>query len=55
MKSLFSAEAYEEIVARMHSLTEDSERQWGKMKVGQMLYHCQFPLKIALQKKAMPK
>lgn len=50
MKSLFNTEAYEEIVSRLDSLSEDSERQWGKMKVGQMLYHCQFPLKIALRK-----
>mgnify|MGYP003124339067 CR=1 FL=1 len=50
MKSLFNTEAHEEIIARIHQLSESSERQWGKMKVGQMLHHCQFPLKISLKR-----
>lgn len=48
MKSLFNSEAHEEILARINQLSESSERQWGKMEVGQMLHHCQFPLKISL-------
>ena len=53
MKSLFSTEAYEEIVSRLNSLSDNSERQWGKMEIGQMLYHCQFPLKLALRKQSV--
>ncbi len=49
MKSLFDKEAYEEIVARIDSLSPDSQWQWGKMSVGQMAWHCQFPLKIAIK------
>lgn len=48
MKSLFHSEAHEEILSRVNELSESSERQWGKMEVGQMLHHCQYPLKIAL-------
>lgn len=48
MKSLFDAGAHAEILTRMELLTADSEGLWGKMKVGQMLHHCQFPLKIGL-------
>ena len=48
MKSIFNTEAYEEILSRIDQLSESSERQWGKMQVGQMLHHCQYPLKIGL-------
>lgn len=48
MKSIFNIEAYEEILSRVNQLSQSSERQWGKMDVGQMLCHCQFPLKIGL-------
>ncbi|MCR9227233.1 MAG: DUF1569 domain-containing protein [Flavobacteriaceae bacterium] len=50
MKSLFNTEAYEEVITRIHQLSESSERQWGKMEVAQMLHHCQFPLKISLKR-----
>lgn len=50
MKSLFNSEAHEEILSRVNQLSESSERQWGKMEVGQMIHHCQYPLKIALGK-----
>lgn len=50
MKSLFNTEAYEEILDRIENLSDSSERQWGKMKVAQMLHHCQYPLKISLKK-----
>ncbi len=51
MKSLFDPSAYEEIKNRINTLTEDSTPSWGKMNVGQMITHCQFPLKIALSEK----
>ena len=50
MKNLFDAETYAEVISRIESLTEFSTGQWGKMEVGQMLYHCQFPLRIALKR-----
>ena len=49
MKSLFDKEAYEEIMKRIDALSPDSQRLWGKMSVGQMVWHCQFPLKIAIK------
>lgn len=55
MKSLFDNQAYDEILARINQLSKSSERQWGKMEVGQMLHHCQFPLKISLGRYSMGK
>lgn len=49
MKSLLSEDGYTEIKARLEKLTENSERQWGKMSVGQMTWHCQYPLKLAIE------
>lgn len=51
MKSIFDDTAYQEILSRVVSLSENSERQWGKMTVGQMVWHCQIPLKIAIENK----
>ncbi|MGB3344224.1 MAG: DUF1569 domain-containing protein [Aequorivita sp.] len=48
MKSLFNADAFLEIKNRLDALNLDSYRQWGRMTVGQMLYHCQQPLKVSL-------
>ena len=48
MKSLFNTEAHEEILSRIDKLSDSSEGQWGKMKVAQMLHHCQYPIKICL-------
>lgn len=52
MKSLLEKEGYEDIKSRLAQLTEQSERQWGKMTHGQMLRHCQFPLKLGIENKA---
>ncbi len=49
MKSLFDREAYQEIMARIDRLSPETRRLWGKMSVGQMAWHCQFPLKIAIK------
>ena len=51
MKSLFEDSTYKGVLARIDVLNEKSERQWGKMTVGQMAWHCQFPLKIAVDNK----
>ncbi len=50
MKSLFDEEALSEIKQRLNTLNANSERKWGKMNVGQMAYHCQQPLNLALGK-----
>ncbi|TPN81335.1 DUF1569 domain-containing protein [Aquimarina algicola] len=50
MKSLFDPKALEEIETRIQNLSSESTPVWGKMDVAQMFNHCQFPLKIALQK-----
>ncbi len=50
MKSLFDETTQNEIETRIKSLSSGSSPSWGKMDVSQMLFHCQFPLKIALQK-----
>ncbi|MAO09141.1 MAG: hypothetical protein CL596_10555 [Alteromonas sp.] len=50
MKSLFHEETYQEIRNRLNQLEENSQGQWGKMSVGQMLHHCQGPFNIMLGK-----
>ncbi|MGO3184185.1 MAG: DUF1569 domain-containing protein [Aequorivita sp.] len=50
MKSLFNPEAFSETINRINQLSEDSQKQWGKMSVAQMLHHCQGPLNIMLEK-----
>lgn len=49
MKSLFNQESFSEIIDRMNQLSENSQKQWGKMSGGQMLHHCQGPLNIMLE------
>ena len=50
MKSLFDPETYSETRNRVNQLSENSQKQWGKMSVGQMLHHCQGTLNIMLGK-----
>lgn len=40
MKNIFTPEVTQEIVDRIHMLTPQTQRQWGKMSVAQMLAHC---------------
>ena len=47
MKSLFDTTTFNEVIQRLNSLTPQSQRQWGKMDVAQMLAHCQMPLGVA--------
>ena len=51
MKTLFDAVAYQDIVRRVDSLQPDSERQWGKMTVAQMLEHTARALEMAAGKR----
>lgn len=55
MKNLLDRDAYDEIRHRMAALTPESQRQWGKMDVAQMLAHCKEAFKVPLSDKKMPR
>lgn len=55
MKNLFDKETHTEIINRINNLTPDTQRQWGKMKVSQMLAHCKEAFKVPLSDKKMPR
>jgi len=48
MKSIFEADTKNELLKRIDNLNTESNAQWGKMDVGQMLWHCKYPLKTAI-------
>ena len=48
VKNLFDTTVKQEIIARINNLTPQSQRQWGKMDVAQMLAHVQVPMGVAL-------
>ena len=48
MQSLFNKDHCEEFISRINSLNGQTQPQWGKMKVAQMLTHCQMPIRVAL-------
>lgn len=47
VKNLFDPAVKKGIITRINQLTPQSQRQWGKMDVAQMLTHCQMPLGVA--------
>lgn len=47
VKNLFDPTIKKEIISRINKLTSQSERQWGKMDVAQMLAHLQVPIAVA--------
>ena len=51
MKSIFEEAAYNELIERIEKLNENSQRGWGKMSVGQMTWHCQYPLQLTIENK----
>lgn len=53
MNSIFTTEGHQEIINRVSNLNENTQANWGKMNVAQMLKHCQLPLDVATQKKEM--
>jgi hypothetical protein len=55
MKNLFEPTAVNEITERMAHLKPDSERQWGKMNVAQMLAHCSSAIGMAEGKVTPPR
>lgn len=40
MKNIFKKEISEEVIGRINELTPESQPNWGKMSVDQMLAHC---------------
>lgn len=47
MSSVYNKMDNDAFIARIQSLTKDSQPLWGKMSVGQMLSHCQAPIDLA--------
>lgn len=50
MKSIFNPADNAEIIERIEKLRADSNAQWGKMNVSQMLSHCQKPIEVGTGK-----
>ena len=40
MQNVFNAKEAQQYIDRIHRLSPDSQRKWGKMTVDQMLAHC---------------
>ncbi len=53
MPSIFNSEDNQEIIERINKLNPNSERQWGKMSVDQMMSHCIAPIDIAFGNKQL--
>jgi hypothetical protein len=51
MENIFDINTFDNIKSRIGKLSEETQSQWGKMTVGQMMHHCQGPLNIILDKK----
>ncbi|UZO80973.1 DUF1569 domain-containing protein [Aquimarina sp. ERC-38] len=51
METLFDTTTKDTIQNRLANLHSGSQAKWGKMSVGQMLFHCQLPLEIATSDK----
>ncbi len=46
MDSIFKSEDLTSLKQRIDTLNPESQRQWGKMEVAQMMAHCQAPLNV---------
>ncbi|UCD61331.1 MAG: DinB family protein [Flavobacteriaceae bacterium] len=55
MKSIFEEATYKEVIERFNRLSPESVGLWGKMSVGQMLWHCQVFVKAAVKNKKYDK
>jgi len=55
MKNIFDKDTHTEIINRINALTPESQRQWGKMNVSQMLAHCKEAFTVPLSDKKMPR
>ncbi|TDU34260.1 uncharacterized protein DUF1569 [Gelidibacter sediminis] len=50
MQTLFDQKVHQDVLKRVHMLTESATPKWGKMNVSQMVKHCQLPLLVAIGK-----
>jgi len=55
MKNLFDVATADEVKTRIAQLTPQSERQWGKMTVTQMVEHCSRGVEMATGDKKLPR
>ncbi len=55
MRNLFNPTDKQELLNKINSLTPNTQGQWGKMSVAQMLKHCTFPLQLALTNPKPPR
>lgn len=46
IEDMFDAQGKDKMIARINALTPDTQPQWGKMNVGQMLAHCNVAYEI---------
>ena len=51
MKYIFDKEVNEEMLARIDSLSNESQAKWGKMNAAQVLAHCNVAYEMALTEK----
>src|SRR4051812_36198150 len=50
LKNIFDPSVKQEIISRVNKLTAQTQPQWGKMNVSQMLAHLQVPMGVAIGK-----
>jgi len=55
MNNLYNQSDVSEIIDRIDKLTSNSQRQWGKMNVAQMLAHCNVSMETAMGQNNMPR
>jgi len=53
VKNLFDPSVKQEIIERINKLTPQTQGQWGKMNVSQMLAHCQVPMEVGLGERSL--
>ena len=51
MKSVFNPTHTAELISRINKLTPETQPQWGKMSVSQMLAHCNVTYEMAFEDK----
>lgn len=49
MKTIWNSETKDELINRIEKLSAETKGQWGKMDAGQMLWHCKYPLDVAIK------
>jgi len=55
LKNMFDPAVKQEIISRIGKLTPQSQAQWGRMNVSQMLAHVQMPIGVAEGKHKLPR